>query len=352
MPDPMEHPRAAIVILNWNGWRDTIECLESLQCLAYPNYQMIVVDNGSLDGSVEKIKAWARGRVPVQAPSLIGSAPKPVTVIEYSRDEAEAGGTASLEAHIAALEAPRRLVLIQNAANLGFAAGTNVGFRYALKGNYQYIGPLNNDTVVPPDFLTRLIATLEDHQQFVAVSPKIVYQDDPARIFWAGGWIRLWRSGVRYLGHQQADGDAWRGIRHTDFVSGCCFLARRRLLEAVGCFDEDFFFGYEEVAYSYAAKTRGFRVGVNLDVLIYHKHGRSYGDSETFRIYYNTKYHLLMLKKHGRPAERILGLFCYGLILVKSIPIWIIKGQARLITHVFRGIHDFAKGQYGKAPQA
>ncbi len=345
-------PRVAIVLVNWNGWEDTVECLESLQRLTYANRQVIVVDNGSTDESIERIKAWAQGRIPVRSRFFTEPGPKPMTVVEYGRDEAEGGGLAALEASIEATESARRLVLIRNGTNLGFAGGTNVGLRYALKRGYEYLGPLNNDTVVPPDYLARLIATLESHGEFAAISPKILYKDDPARIFWAGGGIRLWRSDARYLGYQQADADSWRGIRRTDFVSGCCFIARRELVESIGCFDEDFFFGYEEVAYSYAAVKRGFSLGVNLDVVIHHKHGSSYGGSERFRIYYNTKYHLLLLKKHGTAAEQALGFFFYFLMLAKSIPVWIIKGQARLIPGALCGVLDFVRGQYRRARPA
>ncbi len=340
---------AAIIVLNWNGWQDTIECLESLQRLTHSAYQIIVVDNGSTDGSVDKIRAWARGELAVQSPFYPRPGPKPVAVIEYTREEAERGGDEPLEASALTGDSCRRLVLIRNDVNLGFAAGTNVGLRYALKRGYRYLGPLNNDTVVPPDYLTRLLVTLDHHKELMAVSPKILYKDDPSRIFLAGGWIRLWRSGVGYLGHRQRDSEAWTGVRYTDFVSGCCFLARRKLFEVVGCFDEDFFFGYEEVVYSYVARKRGFLVGMNLDAVIYHKHGGSYGDSEEFRIYYIVKYHLLMYKKHGTLGEKIFGLLVYFLVLAKEAATWVLQGRSRLIRPTLKGLRDFFIGHYGKS---
>jgi glycosyltransferase involved in cell wall biosynthesis len=103
--DTQERPKVAIVILNWNGWKDTIECLESVFRNTYPNYQVIVVDNGSTDGSIEKIKAWADGKQEVLTPEPthplyhLSHPPvkKPIPYIYYTREEAEKGGDLKLE---------------------------------------------------------------------------------------------------------------------------------------------------------------------------------------------------------------------------------------------------------------
>lgn len=111
-----------ILILNYNGWRDTVECLESAQRLTYPKYRIVVIDNGSTDGSMEKIKAWAAGELPVESKFFTyDPSTKPVRWIEYDRASAEAGGLPELEAEIEALPLDRRVVLIQTGANLGYA---------------------------------------------------------------------------------------------------------------------------------------------------------------------------------------------------------------------------------------
>ncbi len=344
----MERSRAAIVVLNWNGWRDTVDCLESLQRLTFPDFQVILVDNGSTDDSVERIKAWARGEGSGESRHTAARGPKPIAVAEYTREEAEGGGLPTSEAALGAMGSPRRLVLIRNATNLGFGCGTNVGLRYAVKRRFDYIGPLNNDTSAPPEYLSRLIGTLDSHGEFMAISPKILYADDPGKVFYAGGWARLWRSSVGYVGHQQRDRETWRGVRETSFVSGCCFLGRRALFESIGFFDEDFFFGYDEVAYSHVARRRGFAVGVDLDAVMYHKHGRSYGDREPFRVYHNTKNHVLMLRKYGSALEQMAGLPIYSLVLAKLFLIWGVTGRFSLIAAALRGVVDCLRGEYGR----
>jgi len=108
-----DYPRVAIIILNWNGWEDTI---------AYPNYDVIVVDNGSEDDSIEKIKEYCEGKIKVESKFFeYSSENKPIRIIEYSREEAEAGG--GREQEIADLPSNKKLILIKNEKNYGFAGG-------------------------------------------------------------------------------------------------------------------------------------------------------------------------------------------------------------------------------------
>ena len=114
------NPKVSIVILNWNGWEDTIECLESLYQITYPDYDVIVVDNGSEDESVEKIKEYAEGNIVVESKFFeYSSGNKPIKIIEYTREEAEAGG--GKEEEIADLPSNRKLIIIKNEKNYGFA---------------------------------------------------------------------------------------------------------------------------------------------------------------------------------------------------------------------------------------
>ena len=106
-------PNVYILILNYNGWRDTVECLESVQRLTYPNYRIVVIDNGSTDGSLDKIKAWAAGELPVESTFFTyNPTAKPVRWIEYDRVTAEADGLPELEAQIENRPPPWRTVFI------------------------------------------------------------------------------------------------------------------------------------------------------------------------------------------------------------------------------------------------
>ena len=145
-------PRVAMSILNWNGWGDTLECLESVRRLDYGNYLTIVVDNGSRDESVENIRAWAKQK-------LEG----PAAFVEYTRETALRGGEETQEAALDAAASRKRLLLIRNEENLGFTGGNNVSIRYALQRPRaaDYVFLLNNDATVEEKCLTHLVAAAQ-----------------------------------------------------------------------------------------------------------------------------------------------------------------------------------------------
>src|SRR5579862_35577 len=149
---PPRLPHVAVLLLNWNGWRDTLECLESVLKLDYPRMTVVLCDNASTDESVREVREWARGAsIPdLRTPDALRQfveprIPKPVSLREYSRAEAEAGGSALTEDGV---------VLIHNGANLGFAGGNNTGLRFlSHHEEIKYVWILNNDIVVAPDSL-------------------------------------------------------------------------------------------------------------------------------------------------------------------------------------------------------
>jgi len=155
--------KVAIVLLNWNTWRDTLECLESIFKLDFPNFRVILCDNNSADGTLEKVQAWAQGTLPADLPAepltRLGSPPlpKPMAYTLYQRTEAEQGGTSSDDVP---------LVLIQTGANLGYAGGNNVALRYILaRREFDYVWLLNVDTVVDPAALRKLIEVSESDKK-------------------------------------------------------------------------------------------------------------------------------------------------------------------------------------------
>ena len=341
-------PGVAIIVLNWNGWRDTIECLESLQRITYPNYQIIVVDNGSTDDSVEKIKSWAAGELDIEN-SLVSYDPasKPVYVVEYDRKLAEEGGIIEQGLYIAALPSSRKLVLIHAGENLGFAAGNNVGIRYALKREYSYIGLLNNDTVVDSSFLTKLVESLQRHPHWMGISPKILYKNDPDIIWYAGGKLKLLQAGAIHLGINHKDSELFSGEHKTEHLTGCAFFGRKELFEKIGLLDEDFFFGHEDIAYSCICKKRGQELGVNLDAIIMHKCGGSCGKGAPISVYYYNKNRLLLLKKYASPSEQAIGFMWYILTRFIKFPLLIAKGREIEVVAEIKGCIDFLFERYG-----
>jgi GT2 family glycosyltransferase len=155
----MTVPRVHVLLVNWNGWADTLECLDTVLRTDYSNYQIIVCDNASTDDSVAHLRAWSGGREAAPQPSEplrhLCSAPRaePTPFVELDRDMAERGGT--VESRSA------RVVLIHTGGNLGFAGGNNVGLRYVIAtddAKDSYVCLLNNDTVVSAEWLSRMVA--------------------------------------------------------------------------------------------------------------------------------------------------------------------------------------------------
>ena len=140
------NPTVAIITLNWNGWADTVECLESVYQINYPNYHVVVVDNHSSDNSVRKIKDYASGNLEVKSNFFkYDPTNKPIEIVQYSRENWEIKKNSNTN---------KQLILIKNEINYGFAEGNNIGIEYALSNlNLDYIMLLNNDTVVDKKFL-------------------------------------------------------------------------------------------------------------------------------------------------------------------------------------------------------
>lgn len=268
------NPKVSIIILNWNGWKDTIECLESLYQITYPNYDVIVVDNGSKDESIEKIKEYAEGKIKVKSKFFEYSREnKPIKIVEYTREEAEAGG--GKEKEIGNLPSNRKLIIVKNEKNYGFAEGNNIGMRYALKAlNPDYILLLNNDTVVDKEFLGELVKVGESDSNKGIVGSKIYDYYTPNLIQCAGGDIN-WVLGKIKEFTWIEDNNPYSKTCERDFVWATSALIKKEVLERVGLLDAYFFFGIEEYDHCTSAKKAGFKIIYLSTSKIWHKKGAS-----------------------------------------------------------------------------
>lgn len=296
-------PRVSIIILNWNGWKDTIECLESVYQITYPNYDVIVVDNGSENESVEKIKEYAEGRLSVESNFFEYSrGNKPIYVMEYSQEEAELGIRRDRDG----LDLPsnKRLIMISNRENYGFAEGNNIGIRYSLTCfNPEYILLLNNDTVVKKDFLNNLISdALCDNQNIGIFGPKIFYYNFEGRkdVIWsAGGFFNMW-SGIRTTRYYRSIDctDASYPL-DVDFVSGAALLIHRNVIKRIGLLDSDYFTYTEDIDWCYRAKKSGYRIRYVPSSLVWHKVSMSTGtENSPFSQYLIVRNSVLFMKKN------------------------------------------------------
>jgi len=273
-------PKVYIILLNWNSWRDTVECLESVLRSDYPDFQVIVCDNDSSDGSLERIREWADGGIPappsgndLPASLTVPPVPKPVPFVEYGRCEAEAGGDRRA--------ADRPLVLIRTGANLGFAGGCNVGLRYAMaRDDFGYAWLLNNDTVAEPAALAAMVARMAETPGAGVCGSKLLYYDRPDTVQTLGGYrFNRWLAMPRPLGQQRHSSeavDAEAAELETGYVAGASMLVSREFLRRIGLMDERYFLFFEEM--DWAVRSRGrFSLVFAPRSIVYHKEGASTG---------------------------------------------------------------------------
>ena len=301
----MNCPKVSIIILNWKGWEDTIECLESLYQITYPNYDVIVVDNSSEDESIEKIKRYAEGEIKVDSKLFkYNPSNKPIKIIEYTRGEAETGG--GKENEIVDLSFNRKMVLIKNEKNYGFAEGNNIAMRYALKAlNPDYVLLLNNDTVVDKEFLGELVKVGESDEKIGVVGPKIYYYDFKGRrVELSGAKILFWMGGIP-IGSKDTD-----QIKNVDMVSGCCMLIKKEIIKITGMLDPVYFFGWEDADFCTKTKKLGYNVMCTQKRGIWHKIGASYGGyyaSNPRILREGIRNQLIFISRHAHILQKIFS---------------------------------------------
>lgn len=260
----LEQPKVSIIILNWNGWADTTECLKSLYEIDYKNYQVVVVDNNSEDNSPFMIKKFVE--------ETLSSHGMPVHIIEYSEDEAESGG--GREEEIESYPSNKGLILIRNNRNYGFAGGNNVGMQYALKASDpRYILLLNNDTMVCPSFLRDLVEFSEGDRNIGSVQP-ILLKPGGEIIDSLGQEATLTGARDKGIGTKYVEGSLKDAIE----IFGPCAAAalyRSKVLMDIGFFDKSFFTSFEDVDLAWRARLKGYSSFLIPWSVVYHRRGVS-----------------------------------------------------------------------------
>lgn len=292
----MISPTIYIILLNWNGWADTIECLESVFINDYQNFRVIICDNDSQDNSLEQIKAWADDRLSpfvlqeyVHRNFTFSIAVRPIHYVEYSRTQAEAGGSQ--------IDIRARLILIQTGKNLGFAGGNNVGLRYALKQNdMDYVWLLNNDTVIDKSALSEMLKCDRSFKQSI-IGSKIYYYHDPHKIWFNGGVINKLKTKYTHTTDDINDIGELASFE-TDFITGCSMLIPRNALNTLGILDERYFLYFEDLDYCRIAKKSGYKLFVCPTSFIWHKVSVSIGSFTPSAFYYFYRNSLLYVFKN------------------------------------------------------
>jgi GT2 family glycosyltransferase len=257
----MKFKNVAIIILNWNGWKDTIECLESVYQNNYPNFNVIIIDNGSTDDSINKIKEYCKGKLKINSPFFTyNSTNKP---INYSEQQPN---TKKPKNH-----SNKDLILIKNPKNTGFAEGNNIGAEYALKNlKSHYILLLNSDTIVDINFLSELVKVTENDKNIGSVQSKLM-KSDKITFDSLGQQILTWGAEEIVTSHGKCTEDKIE-------IFGACAAAalyKGDLIKKIGLFDKEFFVLLEDVDLSWRIRLLKLKSFLSVNSVVYHKRGIS-----------------------------------------------------------------------------
>lgn len=257
-------PSVYIISINWNGLTDTLEMLSSLKKCYYPNFKIVIVDNGSKGNEAEKIKKRYPG-----------------------------------------------IYLINNKDNLGYCKANNQGINIALKNKAKYVLLLNNDTTVKPDFLTKLVDFAENNSFEGVLTPKILYYKKD--VIWAfGGNISKLTSIPQMIG-QGRPSISYKLVVYPDYAPGCAFFVNTSVLSSVGLLDETYFAYYEDTDLSYRIKRAGYKILAVPKSIIWHKVSGSTNQQTTDKInpiqsYYLSRNGLIFGSKNLKSMHKIIYL--------------------------------------------
>jgi hypothetical protein len=332
-----------IVLVNWNGWRDTVECLESLLRLDDGDHAVVIVDNGSADGSADAIAAWAVAPAP----------DRPDAAAWASLPEARRHGPSFRRIGPSGSLGEERVTLVEAGANLGFAGACNLGMRIALADSTtRFVWLLNNDTVVAPTSLGRLVAHMATHPDHAIVGATLLYYHEPATVQGLAGWLRPSRALAGHIGFGAA-ADALPSAREVEaamaYVMGASMFVRREVVAATGGMSEDYFLYFEEPDWARRLPP-AMRQGVCLDAVVWHKEGGSIGTSSLARpsdtsLYYYARGTLRFYWRHERRHAAV----ALARILYDGVR-YVAKGDARAVAVTARALLDAATGRRRRGP--
>lgn len=271
------NPKVYIILLNFNCWRDTLECLESIIENNYHNYQVVIVDNNSIDDSIsELINVFTERKL---------------SFIKYSKKESENRELILSKESKDKLNGKRLpVIFIQHDINSGFSAGNNTGMKYALlKNDADYFWLLNNDTVIHNDSLTELVRLAEKDKKNGIIGSKLLFYFDRGIIQSLGNDSITWKGiGNGYYDGVQ-DNAELNGIIETRSIIGASMLIKKEVIEKAGFLDENFFMYHEESDLSMMASRYGYKLLISCKSIIFHKEGWSTGKKELLNLFWEEK---------------------------------------------------------------
>ncbi|MFC1919366.1 glycosyltransferase family 2 protein [Chloroflexota bacterium] len=301
----MGYPKVCLVIVNWNGLPDTVECLNSLTNVTYPNYGVVLVDNGSSN---------EEGTVLTQ---------------RYGHQHS----------------------IISLDSNYGLGIAINAGMKYAIESlNADYLLLLNNDVVVDPEFIGEMVKVAEQDTEVGLAGAKTYFYDEPERIQLVWGSLNLWkgqaigrpRTLIGKTMTKEYDRGQYDEVRDIDWVNGCCFLVKADAVRQIGMLDEGYFVCWEEIDYCLRMQRAGFKVVYVPKAKVWHKGNRSTAKTSGFIQYYNARNRFRFMRKHATKMQ-FASFFIYFLTFVlwaRTLYYIVYERNLSSIMWLYRGVRD------------
>ncbi len=288
----MNSPLVYCVILTVNGKDVLTDTLDSLREMSYPNYKILVVDNGSTDGSQQVMR-----------------------------------------------ETYPWVELIENGKNLGVAKGRNVGMKYALEHGAEWIHHIDNDVNVDKDFLSELISVASTDERIGLLGAKIYFHAKPNTLWYAGGKVNYFTGIVSHRGIREEDTGQYDKVGDTDYIVGCSFLIRRKVIEDIGMFDPIFTPIYSEDSdYSIHAKRAGWRLVYVPQAKLWHRVSTSSGGKVTpQRMMLKVEYNFILFKRYAQWYHWLTIPWCIGGMAILYVIKEIFKGNFGVVISLVRG---------------
>lgn len=285
--------KVAIILINYNQYALTKECIKSIRNSTYVDYEIIVVDNNSVDDSVEKLRKLT--------------------------DE---------------------IVLIESKENLGFSYGCNIGIKYAEKNGFDYVLLLNNDTEIDSKMIENLINNIGKN---VVCVPKMYYYDS-GKIWYAGGIINRNKGNAQHIGIGKDDCELYSKDKIVDFATGCCILIPINIIKKVGYLDEKYFMYCEDLDYSLRLVEKKIKIKYIASATLRHKVGSSSGKKSKLNVYYSTRNRLYILNKYKFSV--LAKIYTYTTRYIRLFLSLFKKDDNN--KYIRKGIEDFKKNIMGK----
>ncbi len=299
----ISEPHVSIIILNWNGWKDTIECLDSVIDNNYKNYDLIILDNSSKDESIKKINNH-----------LKNLKSKNISFFDLDEKDIELFELNSLNKN---KKSKKNIFFIKNDFNYGFAGGNNIGIKFALrKLNSDFVLLLNNDTIVDSNFLIELINVTNEKEKVGLVGPKVYYYNFNNKknvIQWSDSYFISQIGLIKNSKRGNIDNFEDDCYKEVTFLYGACLLINKDIIEKVGLLDNDYFLYWEETDLCYKVRKLGYNLYFVPKSKIWHKLDEKVRLSQTSSYYYSRNA-LMFAKKNLEGLEKLLFFLFFNFI--------------------------------------